>query len=57
MFDNLNVAYDDVLSRYVIAVKKFDNTYEHPVVGRLPGPGFRRWFMTTSRDGMDCTPL
>ena len=57
MFDNLNVAYDDVRGLYVIAVKKFDNRYRHPVVGRLPGPGFRRWFMTTSRDGINCTPL
>ena len=57
MCDNLNGAYDDTRGLYVIAVKKFDNTYEHPVVGRLPGPGFRRWFMTTSRDGIDCSPL
>ena len=57
MCDNLNGAYDDTRGRYVIAVKKFDNTYEHPVVGRLPGPGFRRWFMTTSRDGIECDPL
>jgi len=57
MFDNLNGAYDDTTGSYVIAVKQFDNAYEHPVVGRLPGPGFRRWFMTTSRDGIKCTPL
>jgi hypothetical protein len=57
MADNLNVAYDHTRGLYVIAVKKFDNEYEHPVVGRLPGPGFRRWFMTTSRDGIECSPL
>lgn len=57
MFDNLNAAYDEVRGLYVIAVKKFDNAYEHPVVGQLPGPGFRRWFMTTSEDGIECTPL
>ena len=57
MCDNLNGAYDDTRGRYVIAVKMFDNTYEHPVIGRLPGPGFRRWFMTTSPDGIECTPL
>ena len=57
MFDNLNAAYDDERETYVIAVKKFDNKYKHPVVGELPGPGFRRWFMTTSQDGIECTPL
>lgn len=57
MSDNLNVAYDDTRGHYVIAVKKFDASYVHPVLGRLPGPGFRRWFMTTSPDGMACSPL
>jgi hypothetical protein len=58
MWDMANVAYDEVRGIYVIVVKQeHSTTYSHPVLGKHPKVNFRRWLRTTSKDGMDWSPL
>lgn len=55
-YDFGNVAYDETRGIYALVVKsKHDANYRHPVLGKDPDVGFRRWHMTTSRDRMNWT--
>lgn len=55
-YDFGNIAYDDTRELYALVVKsKHDSNYHHPVLGKHPSVGFRRWHMTTSQDRLNWT--
>ena len=55
MYDWGNVAYDETRKMYALAIKQHvSGKHRHPVLGTRYG---RRWFMTTSRDTKNWTPL
>lgn len=57
MHDACYVALDPDNQLYIAALKKFDKDYVHPLIpGGLDGQGWRRWFLSTSKDMQNWTP-
>jgi len=57
MYDIGNVDWDATRKRYVLAVKQAHlPRYRHPVLGKHPGVRFRKWLMTTSKNGLNWSP-